>query len=551
MKPYFQSPRVPRPRALPCAVLALAAACSAARAQQAPAPMPPQPPQAVFPIKGFAINGENPLGSGETSAILAPFLRADATLDVLQRATAALEKALHDRGYSLYRVVLPPQPLADTITLNIVRFTLAKVQLQGNGTHFDDDNVRAALPELREGTSPNLRRLARETAVANENPSRQLVVALRQSEAEDSIDATVRVTEQAPWSFGVGWNNNGTSETGRDRFTVSGSYNNLFNRDHVLGMAYTTSLQHPSRVKQIGLTYRAPLYRWGGVAFASYVDSDVTGTFGLDATNTQYDTFRSTAAGHVFKLGYSYYFVPDGGYRSYLTLAWEDKVYKATEIEGVATDQRDRRSRPLSIAYVGRIEAERQLLTYSAELAANLGGGSGNTLSAYRTENDQIDTIHWKALRGSATFFRAMASGWQFLARGQAQWSPDLLLAGEAFGLGGVGSIRGVPDRVLYGDSGASLTLEGITPAWIAGLRGLAFVDAGLIRSDLADLPTRRRKDRLASVGLGLRYEHPRGLHVSAEYGYVVSGSRADPDENPSVPEKGDDKLHVNLSLVF
>lgn len=533
------------------ALLALATAAGPAHAQQPPAQMPPAPPEVVFPIKGFAINGENPLGSGETSAILAPFLRADATLAVLQRATAALEAALHDRGYSLYRVVLPPQPLSDTVTLNIVRFTLGKVQLQGNGTHFDDANVRNALPSLKEGTSPNLRRLARETAVANENPSRQLVVALKQAEEDDSIAATVRVSEQAPWSFGVGWNNYGTSETGRDRFTVSGSYNNLFNRDHILGMAYTTSLQHPSRVKQIGLTYRAPLYRWGGVVFASYVDSDVTGTFGLDATNTDYDTFRSTAAGHVFKLGYSHYFVPDGGYRSYLTAAWEDKFYKATEIEGAATTQEDRRSRPLSVTYVGRIEAERQVIAYSTEFAFNVGGGSGNSLGAYRTENDQIDTTNWKALRASASFFRALASDWQFLVRGQAQWSPDLLIAGEGFGLGGVGSIRGVTDRVLYGDSGVSLTLEGITPAWVAGMRGLAFIDTGYIKSDVTDLPTRRSKDRLTSVGVGLRYEHPRGINVSAEYGYVVTGSRADPVENPSVPVKGDDKLHVNVSLAF
>ena len=140
-----------------CAVLLALAAVGAAQAQQAPAPMPPAPPEVVFPITGFAINGENPLGSGETSAILAPFLRADATLAVLQQATAALEKALHDKGYSLYRVVLPPQPLSDTVTLNIVRFTLAKVQLQGNGTYYDDANVRAALPQLQEGTSPNLR----------------------------------------------------------------------------------------------------------------------------------------------------------------------------------------------------------------------------------------------------------------------------------------------------------------------------------------------------------------------------------------------------------
>ncbi|MCW7537317.1 hypothetical protein OOT46_05555 [Aquabacterium sp. A7-Y] len=550
MKTTSRRAAAPRPATLAVAVL-LAACGGAARAQQqTPAEMPAAPPEAVFSIKGFAISGDNPLGSGETSVVLAPFLRADATLAVLQAATAALERALHERGYSLYRVVLPPQALSDTVSLTVVRFSLGKVQLEGNGPHFDDSNVRAALPELREGESPNLLKLARETAVANENPSRQLVVSLKQAPEDESIQATVRVKERAPWSAGVVWSNFGTPETGRDRLSVAGSYNNLFNRDHVLGMAYTTSLDEPSRVKQVGLTYRAPLYAAGGVLFASFTDSDVVGTFGLTQGGAEYQTFESTAAGRTAKIGYSHYFVPDGGYRAYATLAWEDKLYKASEVDGVAL-QRDRRSRPLTLGYVGVREAERQRLAYNAELAVNVVTAGGNTLSAYRTENDEIDTARWKALRGGASVLRELPGGWQAGARLQAQWSPDLLIAGEAFGLGGVGSLRGVPDRVLYGDSGVSLSLEAYTPQWLQGLRASAFVDAGALRSHVTDRPERRRKDRLASVGLGLRYAHASGASLNADYGYVVTGSRADSAENPSVPEKGDDKFHFSVSYAF
>lgn len=537
----------PRQAAVAAAMLAVAAAAAA----QAPGGAMPAPqPEAVFSIKGFAISGDNPLGSGETSAVLAPFLRSDATLEVLQRATAALEKALQDRGYSLYRVVLPPQALSDTVTLNVVRFSIGKVQLQGNGPHFDDSNVRAALPELREGESPNLRRLARETAVANENPSRQLVVSLKQVPEDESIQATVRVTEKAPWSAGVVWNNNGTHETGRDRLSLAASYNNLFNRDHVLGVAYTTSLDRPSHVKQIGLTYRAPLYALGGVLFASFSDSDVIGTFGVTGSGTEYGIFKSTAAGRTAKIGYAHYFVADGGFRSYATVAWEDKLYKGTTVDGVPLN-RDRRSRPLTLSYLGMREAERQRTAYNAELAVNVTTGGANRVADYRTENADIDSVRWKAVRGGASVLRELPGGWQLLGRVQGQWSPDLLIAGEGFGLGGVGSVRGVPDRVLYGDSGLSGTLEAFSPQWVPGLRASAFVDAGAIRSHVTDRPERRRKDRLASVGMGLRYAHTSGASLSADYGYVVTGSRADSTENPSVPEKGDDKFHVSVSYTF
>ena len=39
------------------------------------------PATPVFVIKGFNITGENPLADGDTSRVLAPFLRSDATLD--------------------------------------------------------------------------------------------------------------------------------------------------------------------------------------------------------------------------------------------------------------------------------------------------------------------------------------------------------------------------------------------------------------------------------------------------------------------------------------
>ena len=52
------------------------------------------PAKPVFAIRGFDISGENPLPDGETSRVLAPFLRTNASIDTLQAATAALEAAL-------------------------------------------------------------------------------------------------------------------------------------------------------------------------------------------------------------------------------------------------------------------------------------------------------------------------------------------------------------------------------------------------------------------------------------------------------------------------
>ncbi len=126
----------------------------------------------VFTINGFNITGENPLADGETSRVLAPFLRADATLETLQKATTAVEAAMRDKGFALHRVVLPPQEIGVTVTLNIVKFAIGTVTVEGN-SNYTSDNIRASLPELVEGTAPNFNKLAVQSAIANESQGKQ------------------------------------------------------------------------------------------------------------------------------------------------------------------------------------------------------------------------------------------------------------------------------------------------------------------------------------------------------------------------------------------
>ena len=147
----------------------------AALAQAAPTPalnFSPAP-SPTFVIKGFDIVGENPLADGEASLVLAPFLRADATIETLQKATAALEARLKDKGFALHRVVLPPQDVGGSIKLNVVKFVIGKVTVEGH-QQFSETNVRASVPEIMEGTAPNFQTLAVQTTMANESQAKTI-----------------------------------------------------------------------------------------------------------------------------------------------------------------------------------------------------------------------------------------------------------------------------------------------------------------------------------------------------------------------------------------
>ncbi len=532
-----------RPRLALCAAAAIAAlAASAAAWAQAPAP-PPLPaaaPSPVFSVKGFKVTGENPLGEAQTQRLLAPFVRADATMDTLQQATVALETALRDQGFGLHRVALPPQEVGDVVTLNIVKFSVSKVLIEGRSI-YDEGNVRRTLPELREGESPNFKRLAIQTAIANENPNKQVQVGLRESDEPDKIEATITVKESRPWTLSLGASNGGSSSSGRDRVTVSGGHTNLFNLDHQFIGAYTTSVERTEDVKQVGLAYKAPLYDLGAVVGASYTRSDVVGNFG---------TFTSTGAGHTLGASYTMYLAPQGGRRSFVTLGLDDKVFDATVINDTAVGS-DRRSRPLTLGYSAHTDSDTASWGYNVDLAANTGTGRNNDLVSYQNEDPRIATVHWKAVRGAFSYSAPFAQSWIWSARAQYQYSPDVLISGEQFGLGGLGSVRGTTiDRPVTADKGVAATFEVTTPEFATGLRLLGFVDAGWLGNNSPNGTTKPSTDRLASVGVGLRYA-AEPFALSLDYGRLVRGSRVDPAFNSAAPRKGDERVYVNLSVRF
>ena len=519
--------------------LAIAAALPAWAQQAAPGGAPAPAPSPVFALRGFQVTGENPLGDGETARVLAPYLRADATLETLQKATAALEIALRDRGFGLHRVALPPQEVGDTVMLNIVKFTINRVTFDPL-TIYDEGNIRRSVPELQEGQTPNFKTLAIQTAIANENPNKQISVGIKESDEPDKIDARVTVKESRPWTFGASLSNAGSASSGRDRFTLSGGHTNLFNRDHQFVGAYTTSLQRTSDVRQLGLSYKVPLYTLGALVGINYTRTDVVGNFG---------TFTSTGAGHTVGVNYTHYLPPDGGRRSYVSVSFDDKLFRASVIND-QTIGVDRRSRPITVGYTTRTETDTSVWGYNADFAFNTTGGPGNDLQSYRAEDPNIDTTRWKALRGGASYSTVFNGNWLWGVRGQYQYSSDVLISGEQFGLGGLGSVRGSAiERPISGDKGVTATLEVTTPEVYPGLRLLGFIDAGWLGNN-NPTPPRPGTDRLASVGLGLRYGNG-PYAVSVDYGHILSGSRVPLSVNSSSPQRGDNRLYLNLSVRF
>jgi hemolysin activation/secretion protein len=425
----------------------------------------------------------------------------------------------------------------------VVKFAIGKVTVEGIKV-FSTDNIRASIPELREGATPNFKAMAVQTAIANENSAKQVQVQLKESEDSDKIDANILVQEGSALSGAVNLANTGSDSTGNDRLALTLGHANLWNLDHQFSAAFTTSLERTEDVKQLGLNYRIPLYSRGAVLGLSYTNSDVVGNFG---------SFKSTGAGQTYGANYNHYLSPQGGYRGYASLALDEKVFSASKINGaVVPGQIDRNSRPLTLGYNARSESDAAVLGYGLDVAANLPGGTGNSVSAYQAEDARITSDHWVALHANLHYQSVLTAGWVWSTRLQMQYSPDALIAGEQMGLGGAASVRGTGERVISGDGGIASSFELVTPNVAAGLRLLGFVDAGWLISNNAAASTagKSANDQLASVGVGARYAQG-SLSVSAEWGHVVTAANHPVSGSTLLPKEGDEKLHVNMTVRF
>lgn len=533
-------------------------------------------PRLRLDVTSYALQGQWPVRGLDPQDILAPYTGRGLRTSRVQEAAAALQGFLDDRGWALYRVRLPAQPLQGQVWLDLQPQRVERVTVQGvqSGKAASDAQVRQALPGLREGQTPNLHQLAAQSALANENSARQLQVVLAPSaasdpmQASDGVDATIQVREQRPWDLGLSWSNHGNDATGRDRLTLFGRRAQLAGRDIEVQVAATTSLERAQSVRQLGASFRVPLYSLGWQLTGLHTRSDVIGSFG---------SFSTVSAGQVLALGGSAYLATGGAARHQLGIGLQDKRYEPVRIDGVPLPgQVDRRSRPWVLSYAGRWQDEggagvaptpasskdqsagsdaylgQGRRQWAIEWARNTGGGSGNTLAAHQSEDARIDALRWRLWRASASQVWAWSqaqspSHWQLAVRAQAQWASRPLIAGEQFGLGGPTSLRGTrQERPLAGDAGWLMSWELSSPA-AQGWRALAFVDAGGVASTgLA--PGRPAQDALTSVGLGVRMNRPHSALV-LDYGRIIRGSSEPLSLMPWAPQRGDDRLYVTISL--
>src|ERR1039458_8371018 len=122
-----------------------------------------------FDIVRFQVEGNTLLPEAEVQRAVAPQVGPKRVYGDIQKALEALERAYRAAGFSTVQVFVPEQELTTgVVRLQVTEGVIGKVVISGN-KHFDDANIRASLPALKEGKAPNLRRMSENIQLSNEN----------------------------------------------------------------------------------------------------------------------------------------------------------------------------------------------------------------------------------------------------------------------------------------------------------------------------------------------------------------------------------------------
>lgn len=527
--------------------LSLAVAAAVQAQDQVPGQVPTQAAEEaaaavpLFEIKRFDVHGNTLLPAARVDAVLRPFTGRGRDFGAIQRAIEALEDAYRDAGYSMVLVALPEQELAQgVVRVDVLQTTLGKVAIKGN-RHVDEANVRRALPALVEGSTPNLAALGASLKVANENPARRLEVQLGAGAVEGEVDATVAVLDDRPWQVSLNADNSGTGPSGKTHAGVVLQNANLWGRDHVLSLQYTTAPERASQVAIYGLGYHVPLYTLGDSfdVFASYANVDsgnvTAGIFDLAVSG------RGATAG----LRYNRHLSKRGAWEDRLVVGLDYKAYRNSlqlsglELGGNVTVH------PLSAAYIGTWTLARGEADLGLTLVRNIPGGSNGSQDDV-TRARAGAKAGYTTLRLSGVLDQVLPADWRWRAVLNGQYTPDALVPGEQFGLGGAASVRGFDERAVANDVGATLNLEAYTPSWCPSTRfqcrALAFYDLGWGRRNHA-LPQELERTTLSSAGLGLRLVANRYASLQLDYAHVLkAGATSQANAN---------RLHFRLALSY
>jgi hemolysin activation/secretion protein len=472
-------------------------------------------------IKKFLLNGVTLFKPEDFLPILAPYKDKHLELKEFNTLAAAIQKFYRTKGYITTYVYIPVQKIANnTLEIRVIEGCVGTIEVEG-GKYFSKEFVREKF-HIREGDTVLYKDLMKSMRSLNTNPDRTVKAVLLPGERKDTTDILLKVSDHNPQHAFVEYNNRGTKYTGKQRFGAGYVNNNLLGVDDVLTVRYQRSNE---KLNGGSFDYNLPVSHLNtrlGTYF-SYVSTDLVGGYEvLDAHGWAW-------------VGGSYVnqpFIDQDHVRGNAGFGLDIKHSK-NFLLGTETS-----SDNVSVA----------------KLNLSLDGDDGWGATYFIPEIDFGIPYFDDALGPKDTSASRLGAGGEFvkytlnagrrlnlpfsaflLLNARAQYTPDKLVAGEQFYIGGGDTVRGYPELEYMGDYGFNTNVELRTPIYLLPakcklrdkIQMVYFWDygKGFLRNPLVG---EKGHDTLWSTGWGIRFAPWKDCYLKVDWGFPLGPKPSD-----------------------
>lgn len=490
-------------------------------------------------INEYFVEGNTVLVDTEIEAAVYPYLGPDKTLDDVEKARGALQKAYADKGLKTVFVEIPQQNVVGgRVRLVVAEAKIGAVAVSGQ-KHTSEKRLLAALPEVQAGKVPDLNALTSQiTALNSRSADRQVTPELKPGTAPGTIDVALNVNDKLPLHGGIELSNRYSRDTRPLRLQGNLRYDDLWGAGHSISAFYSVAPQRRDDSEVFVGSYGAPL--------SDSLRLDLTGLKSNSDVATVGDTNVlgngwSVTAALTKALGGS----PGFYHQLSLSLAYKD--FKEDTRFGDTLSKAPIHYVPVSLSYSGSWTKGQGTLGFG--LAGTFG------LRALGSDELAFDTKRFRAgggfayFHGNADYLYTLPHDFQIYANVEGQFASQALISNEQMSLGGMGTVRGYLQSEAVGDSGVlgnfelrSPSLASLSGGLIDELRAVWFADAGRVWV-IDPLPDQEAHINLYSMGGGLRMKLFRTLSGDLDV--------ALPLKDNGVTKVGDVRVHFRVSADF
>lgn len=497
-----------------------------------------------FNVFEFKIEGNTVLSNTQIEQAVYPFLGESKTIAEVEKARSALESAYQNAGYLTVSVSIPQQDVdAGVVRLLVTEGAVERLRIKDSKYHSLAE-IKSRVAEFEEGKVPHFPTAQKQLGTVNRGQNRQVTPVLRPGKSPGKVEVDLQVQDKLPLHGSLELNDRYSPNTTETRLNGSLRYENLWQKDHSLGLSFQVSPEDLNEVKVLSGTYVIP--RMNGDYFAAYgviSDSNIAAVGDVNVV------------GNGYILGARYIHpMPalDSFYHS-ITLGADYKVFK----EGLFLQGADSSiDTPISymmfsLGYDGTYQAKTSQT--QGTLTLNFAPrGLGNKEKEFDEKRDNAKP-NFAFVRADLKHLQRLPMEWSLQTRLLGQISNGALISPEQMAIGGVDSVRGYLESSELGDNGLQATLELRTPPLkkfistsklsdhIKELYAFAFTDIGYVK--IRDAAGQDPSRQISSAGVGFKLKANNGLFTYLDYAHAFRDS--------SQVDDGDDRLHFRLGYEW